>query len=147
MSRSSRPKVSINAPKRSNVDARTRFYIDYSWWEESSLNLETHLATRLGHPISLDEDGIQVDLIDPYTGEVRQLSGFEFAVQSYFQELPADFVTKASLVDAAFCVLLANGNRPMAATEIAEKIQRSSDVVYKTLGGDKVYQGIRVHQE
>lgn len=147
MSRSSRPKVSINAPKRSKVDASTRFYIDYSWWEESSLNLETHLATRLGHPISLDEDGVKVDLIDPHTAEVRQLSGFEFAVQSYFQELPSDFIQKASLVDAAFCVLLANGNRPMSAAEISEQIERSSDVVYKTLGGDKVYQGIRVYQD
>lgn len=146
MSRSSRPKVSINAPKRVNIDENTRFHIDYDWWEESNLNLETHLATRLGQEISLSEDGTKVDMIDPHTGEVRQLSGFEFAVQSYFSELPADYVQKASLVDAAFCVLLANGNRPMQASEIAAQIKRSSDVVYKTLGGTKVFQGIRIYQ-
>jgi predicted transcriptional regulator len=49
----------------------------------------------------------------------------------------------ASLVDAAFCVLLANANQPMTAKEIAERIDRQPDVVVRTLGGPKIYQGIR----
>lgn len=142
-----RPNVTIKLPKKTKVGPNTRFYIDYSWWEESNLNLETYLSSRLGHDISLTDDGTQVDLIDAQTGEVRQLSGFEFAVQTYFSQQPADFAQRASLVDGAFSVLLANGNRPLTATEIAEQIRHSVDKVYKTLGSGKVFQGIRVYRD
>jgi hypothetical protein len=47
------------------------------------------------------------------------------------------------LVDGIFFVLLANANRPMTAAEIAAKVQRSPDVVLRTLSGTQVYQGIR----
>ena len=52
-------------------------------------------------------------------------------------------MTNASLVDAAFCILLANANQPMTAIEIAEGIGRQPDIVVRTLGGPKIYQGIR----
>ena len=47
------------------------------------------------------------------TGEVRRVDGFQYLVQAYFRQLPDDFVRNASLVDAAFCVLLSNANQPM----------------------------------
>jgi hypothetical protein len=127
------------------VDEKTRFYIDYEWWESSGLSLESYLNTRLDESVSLENEGVAIDLIDPQTGEVRQLSSFEYAVQNYFRQLPGDFARRASLVDAVFCVLLANGNRPMAASEIADHVQRPADVIAKTLGGTTIYQGIRPH--
>jgi hypothetical protein len=93
--------------------------------------------------MSLETEFDKVDLIDPQTGEVHQVDGFQYIVQAYFHQVPADFLTNASLVDAAFCILLANANKPMKASDIAERIGRQPDVVVRTLGGPKVYQGIR----
>ena len=64
-------------------------------------------------------------------------------IQSYFSEFPEDFFTQTSFVDAVFCVLLANANQPMTARDIAKKIEKPVSIVIRTLGGSKVYQGIR----
>ena len=93
--------------------------------------------------LSLEAEFDQVDLVDPNTGEVHQVDGFQYLIRAYFNRLPEDFITHASLVDATFCVLLANANQPMSAREIAERIHRPAEVVVRTLGGAKIYQGIR----
>ena len=143
MSTDPRPKINPSSIKR--VTADTKFYIDYSWWEESDLDLKTFLQTRLniGEDIIPSSDIEEVDLVDPQTGEVRRVDGFQYLIQSYFNQMPADFATRTSLVDAAFCVLLANANQPMTAREIAKRVHRSPTVVLRTLGGPRVYQGIR----
>ncbi|MCA9995524.1 MAG: hypothetical protein KDE56_07250 [Anaerolineales bacterium] len=143
MSTDPRPKINPASIKR--VTADTKFYIDYSWWEESDLDLKTFLQTRLniGEDIIPSSDIEEVDLVDPQTGEVRQVDGFQYLIQSYFNQMPPDFATRTSLVDAAFCVLLANANQPMTAREIAKRVQRSPTVILRTLGGPRVYQGIR----
>lgn len=143
MSKRPRPKVKAPALKRPTED--TRFYIDYDWWERSNLDLKTYLYTRLNvdEDLQLDTEIDKVDLVDPRTGEVRQVDGFQYVLQTYFSQLPEDFTTRTSLVDAAFCVLLANANQPMSAQEIAQRLQRPPAVILKTLGGPRVYQGIR----
>lgn len=129
--------------KRATAD--TRFYIDYDWWDKSDLDLKTYLLTRLdiGDDISLENETDQVDLVDAETGEVTRVDGFQYVVQAYFSQVPDDFVTRTSLVDAVFCVLLANANKPMTATEIAQKVKRSPDTIIKTMAGPKIYQGVR----
>ena len=143
MSSNPRPKITLNMINRATPD--TDFVIDVDWWEESNLDLKTYLMTRLslGEDVSLDSEYDKVDLIDPQTGQVHQVDGFPYIVQAYFHQLPEDFLTNASLVDAAFCILLANANQPMTAANIAERIGRQPDVVVRTLGGPKIYQGIR----
>lgn len=143
MSSNPRPKLGISSLRRATPD--TKFYVDYGWWEKSNLDLRTYLRTRLaiGDASSLEADMDEVDLIDPQTGEVRRVDGFQYSLQSYFSQLPEDFASRTSLVDAVFCVLLANANQPMSARTIGERVQRSPDVVLKTIGGPKIYQGIR----
>jgi len=138
-----RPKVKLKSPKRTTPD--TRFYIDFGWWDRSNLDLKTYLLTRfaMGDEGSLEAEFDQVDLVDSNTGEVHQVDGFQYLIQAYFHRLPQDFVTHASLVDAAFCVILANANQPMSAAEIATRIGRLPEVVVRTLGGTTIYQGIR----
>ena len=125
--------------------ADTRFYIDYDWWDKSDLDLKTYLLTRLdiGEDINLELETDEVDLVDAETGEVARVDGFQYVVQAYFSQLPDDFVTRTSLVDAVFCVLLANANKPMTAAEIAQRVKRSSSTILKTMGGPKIYQGVR----
>lgn len=143
MSNNPRPVVKSLALKRPTVD--TRFYVDYEWWDKSNLDLRTYLFTRLPESshVSLGTDVSVVDLVDPQTAEVRQVDGFQYTIQRYFKQLPEDFTNRLSLVDAVFCVILANANRPMTAREIAEQVKRSAEVVLKTIGGPTVYQGIR----
>jgi hypothetical protein len=141
LSSNPRPKLKSSALKRATPD--TKFYVDYGWWEKSNLDLKTYLHTRLsfGDNMSLEADVDEVDLVDPYTGE--GVDGFQYALQNYFSQLPEDFTTRTSLVDAVFCVLLANANQPMSAHDIAERIRRTPEVVLRTIGGPQIYQGIR----
>jgi len=119
--------------------------VDYSWWDESNLDLKTYLFNRLniGEDVELDTNVEEIDLVDASTGEVRRVDGFQYMIQSYFNQLPEDFMARTSLVDAAFCLLLANANQPMTGRELAERLQRPIDVVIRTLSGPRIYQGIR----
>jgi hypothetical protein len=123
----------------------TKFHIDFEWWEQSNLDLKTYLFSRLeiGDDSFLDLGVEFVDLVDPETAEVRQVDGFQFALQTYFSQLPHDFARQSSLVDAVFYVLLANANKPMSARELAERVDRDPEVVLKTISGARIYQGIR----
>ena len=143
MSSNPRPKLKSATLKR--VTSDTKFYVDYSWWDESNLDLKTYLFTRLNinQDVEANANMEEIDLIDPHTGEVRRVDGFQYMIQSYFNQLPPDFLTRSSLVDAAFCVLLANANQPMSGRELAEKMKRPIDTVIRTLGGPQIYQGIR----
>lgn len=140
-----RPRPAVRPPALKRPTAETRFYIDYDWWERSNLDLKTYLYTRLhvGDELQLDTEGEKVDLIDPETGEVRQVDSFQYVLQAYFKKLPEDFAAHTSVVDAAFCVLLANANEPMTAEAIAQRLQRPTETVLRTLAGPQVYQGIR----
>jgi len=143
LSSNPRPQFKSHALKRITPD--TKFYVDYSWWDDSNLDLKTYLFTRLdiGDDVELDANAEEIDIVDPSTGEVRRVDGFQYMIQSYFNQLPDDFMARTSLVDAAFCVLLANANQPMTGRELADRLQRPIDVVIRTLGGPRIYQGIR----
>lgn len=138
-----RPKINISHLQRPTID--TRFYIDYEWWENSDLDMKTYVYSRLdlGDDLSLDSGIEHVDLVDPETAEVRQVDGFQYALQIYFSQMPDNFTTNTSLVDAIFYTLLANANRPMTARELAEKVKRDPETVLKTIAGPHIYQGIR----
>ncbi|MCA9979429.1 MAG: hypothetical protein KDD89_01290 [Anaerolineales bacterium] len=140
----SRPKVKLSLAPQVSED--TKFHIDYSWWEKSTLDLKSYLVARLQalgiNEINLDMDMDEVDLVDMETGEVSRVDGFQYMVQTYFQQLPEDFAQRSSLVDAVFCVLLANANQPMTVQEVSHAIGRDPDVVLRTLNGPRIYQGI-----
>ena len=143
MSSNPRPQIKSSSLKR--VTADTKFFVDYDWWDESNIDLKTYLFTRLGigQDADLDSEIDEIDMVDPATGEVRRVDGFQYMIQSYFTELPENFFTQTSFVDAVFCVLLANANQPMTAQEIAEKVEKPVSMVIRTLSGPKIYQGIR----
>ncbi|GIK57898.1 MAG: hypothetical protein HND44_14740 [Chloroflexi bacterium] len=142
---SSNPRPQIKGLSLKRVTADTPFTIDYEWWQKSELDLKTYLFSRLSieAEVEMDSSNDQVDLVDAETGEVVTVDGFEFMVQTYFNQLPEDFAERMSLVDAVFCVLLANANRPMTVWEIANKVKRPVDTILRTVGGPKIYLGIR----
>lgn len=143
MSNAPRPKLKPPITHIANPD--TKFYVDYDWWKESQRDLKSHLYSRLPNMThtNLDTEMDLIDLIDADTGEVYSVDGFQYLVKKYFQQLPEDYLTRSSTVDAVFCALMANGNQPMSARDIAKRIQRDVDVILKTFGGPHVHEGIR----
>ncbi|HEY1410426.1 MAG TPA: hypothetical protein VF434_15905 [Promineifilum sp.] len=143
MSNNPRPRIKVANLRRVTPD--TRFYIDYSWWDDSQLDLQAYLLARLplGDEITTELPAERIDLVDSKTGEVRQVDAFQYLVRSYFNRHGNDIATQGSVVDAVFSVLLANGNEPMTAAELAEQVHKSPEVVIKTFGGAQIYHGIR----
>ncbi len=141
----SRPRPKISAAHIKRPTPETKFHIDYNWWDNSDLDLRTYLFSRLdlGDDSPSDMGVEYVDLVDPDTAEVRQVDGFQFALQTYFSQLPDDFASQTSLVDGVFYVLLANANKPMSVRELAERVDRDPDLILKTLSGSRIYQGIK----
>ncbi len=141
----SRPKLKIKPAQLKRPTVDTKFHIDFDWWDRADLDLKTYLFSRLGvgDEASLEAGVEFVDLVDSETGEVRRVDGFQYALQTYFNQLPDDFAKHTSLVDAIFYVLLANANKPMSALELGEWVERDPEVVLKTVSGSRVYQGIR----
>jgi hypothetical protein len=126
----------------------TKFHIDYSWWERSDENLRTYLLTHLPperrehFQTSKSED--LFDYINPETGAVLQLDELGLAIQETAQS--ADFINpQTSLIDSVFRVFLMNGNRPRTPRELEIDTGKPADTILKTLGGIKIYKGIRPH--
>lgn len=142
---SNNPRPAIRIANLRLVTADTRFYIDYSWWDESHLDLRTYLLSRLsiGQELGGDLPAERIDLVDSKTGEVRQVDAFQYLVRNYFNRQEDDMMAQGSVVDAVFSALLANGNEPMTAAEIAVRVQKPTDLIIKTFGGSQIYHGIR----
>lgn len=142
---SKNPRPAIKKSNLRQVSADTRFYIDYSWWDDSHLDLRTYLLSRLsiGNELGGELPAERIDLVDSRTGEVRQVDAFQYLVRNYFNRHDNDMLTQGSVVDAVFSVLLANGNEPMTAAELAERVQKQPDLIIKTFGGSQIYNGIR----
>jgi hypothetical protein len=128
----------------------TKFNIDYSWWDRNVEDLRTYLLSHIlpeqRERISQSEDQRVVDFIDPETGEVTQLDELQLAIRLAAQD--ANFINpQTSLVDSIFRVFLANGNAPLSARELAERIGKDAATIVKTIGGIRIYKGIRPHLE
>jgi hypothetical protein len=46
-------------------------------------------------------------------------------------------------VDSVFKVFIINGNQPLNAIELAERIGKPADTILRTIGTTRVYKGIR----
>ena len=57
-----------------------------------------------------------------------------------------DFISDhIGLIDSVFRALLVNGNQPLNALELGEITGRNAATILKTIGGVRVYRGIRPH--
>ncbi len=126
----------------------TKFYIDYEWWEQSRDDLQiyllTHVAPDQQKALERSEPGVMYDYVDPSTGEVFQMDALGLAIRESAKR--DDFITgHIGLIDSVFRALLVNGNAPLNALELAALTGRNASTILKTIGGVRIYRGIRPH--
>ncbi len=126
----------------------TRFHIDYQWWEQSVEDLSIYQRRLLPSDLranlapNASEGGTHCDWVHPETGRVRRLDALQSALRE--ASLRPDFInTEASLVDLLFRILLANDNEPLSVEQLATRSGRPATTILKTIGGRRVYKGIR----
>lgn len=95
-----------------------------------------------GRPYTVEE-GEMIDWIDPETAEVKPVDGIQHAVMSHCALQP-DFVDEhTAMVEAVFRLFLANGNQPMSAEDLSDKLKRPAVTILRTLSGARIYRGLR----
>jgi hypothetical protein len=130
---------------------KTKFHIDFDWWERESrefrVYLTSHLCVEHQAVMEAQTDTQIVDVVDPETGEVRREDGIQHALRTHCSTLPEFITSHTSLVDAVFRVFIANGNQPLSPEELADRIGRpgpgTANTILRTLSGARVYKGLR----
>jgi hypothetical protein len=134
-------------PKWVRPTVDTKFHIDFAWWEDSGRNFRVHLLTHLCEECQARYDSYQaaelIDWIDAETAEVKQVDGLWHSLRVCCSEKP-DYVADSTPLSAAvFRTFLANGNEPLSARELEDRLQRPADTILRTIGGLRVYNGIK----
>jgi hypothetical protein len=129
-------------------DLETKFHIDFDWWEREGRDLRVYLQSHLCPECKViytnHRGSEEVDWIDPETAEVTRVDALWQSLRTHCRERP-DFITESTpLTDAVFRVFLANGNVPLSAIELHEILgRRTPETILRTLGGRKIYKGIK----
>ncbi len=130
----------------------TRFHIDFDWWERADRDLGVYLRSHLCEQhqqafASLEADAL-VDSVNPETAEVTRVLGIQHTLVSHCAKQPEYLTPQTTLVNAIFRVFLANGNKPLTPAELGAQLERSGQMILRTLSGGRVYKGIRpVHED
>jgi len=130
---------------RPTVD--TKFHIDFDWWEESGRNFRVHLLSHLCQEcqgrFESHEQAELIDWIDEETAEVTRVDGLWHSLRVCCSQKP-DYVSETTpLATAVFRTFLANGNEPLSPAELETHLGRSAATILRTIGGLRVYNGIK----
>ncbi len=124
----------------------TPFHIDFDWWRQNDQEWRVHLRSCLPEEYQqafAEADTEEADWVDPETAEVQRVDGLQHVLINYAARND-DFITsRTTLVEAVFRMLLANGNTPLTASEIGERLRRPPMTILRTIAGVRVYKGIR----
>ena len=129
-------------------DLETKFHIDFDWWEREGRDLRVYLQSHLCPECKViytnHRGSEEVDWIDLETAEVTRVDALWQSLRTHCSQRP-DFITENTpLTDAVFRAFLANGNAPLSAIELHEILgRRTAETILRTLGGRKIYKGIR----
>jgi hypothetical protein len=125
----------------------TKFHIDYGWWERADRDLDVYLRSHLcpDHQETFGEIDarVMVDSVHPETAEVTRVVGIQHTLITHCAMQPDYLTPQTSLVNAVFRLFLSNGNTPMTAVELGERLNRPARMILRTLSSQRVYKGIR----
>ena len=125
----------------------TKFHVDFAWWQKQGQKLKIQLQS---HACAACKDKYQqeenqsFDWVDPETGEVFPVDMMWYLIYTHCGQEP-DFIEEhIPLATAIFRAFIANNNTPLTPAEIHEKVQQKTpSLILRTIGGHKVYNGIR----
>ena len=104
--------------------------------------LLTHLTPDQRKRLENRDLGEEFDFVDPETGEVFRMDALGLAIRE--SAMREDFITAhIGLIDSVFRALYVNGNEPLNALELADRTGRDASTILKTIGGLRIYRGIR----
>jgi hypothetical protein len=134
-------------PKWVKPTVDTKFSIDFDWWDEKGRNFRVYLLSHLCQECQERyqdyKEADLVDWIDAHTAEVMQVDGLWHSLRTCCSKKP-DYTNELTpLTTAIFRVFLANGNEPLTAVELAPMVGRPADTILGTIGGFRVYNGIK----
>ncbi len=127
----------------------TPFHIDFDWWSRAEQNWRVHLMSYLSpeHQVILEQQEHETfDTVDPETGEVSQVEALQYLLMSHYARQDTFLSESSSLVETIFRLFLSNGNRPLTPREIGERLHRPPETILRTLGGRRVYRGLRPYR-
>ncbi len=129
----------------------TPFHVDFDWWQRSDRDWRVYLNSLLcpehQQAFANWEEGQTIDWVDPETAEVRPIDGVQHILLTHCAKQPEFVTEQTALVEAAFRLFLVNGNEPMNARELGERLNRPAMTILRTLAGPRVYKGIRPFSE
>lgn len=133
--------------QRPTVD--TKFHIDMDWWRESQRDIRVYLKDMLcdlcKEEYASAEHGVEeIDWVDEQTGEVTRVDWLWHSLRSCCSKRPDYITPNTPIIDAVFRTFLANGNEPLSAQELYERIdRRPPETLVRILTAGPVYMGIR----
>ena len=138
----------MDAPSLVKPTVNTPYHVDFEWWKKSELNWRVMLMAYLSNEDQqefekMEDQDRQYDIIDHETGEVKRVDALQHLLISKYAQREGFISETTSLVEAVFRLFLANGNRPMTAEEIGERLNRPPALVLQMLSGRRIYQGIK----
>jgi len=124
----------------------TPFHIDFDWWSQNDQEWRVHLRSCLPREYQqafAEAETDEVDWVDPETAEVQKVDGLQHTLINY-AATHNDFITsQTSLIESVFRILLSNGNTPLTALELGDRLKRPPMTILRTISGVRVYKGIR----
>ena len=129
------------------VTAETPLYIDFKYWKSKEPNWRTILVGYLcdEHRAifgNMDPPLELIDAVDPETGEVKQIDVILDLLFNHCSKQEGFVPENGPLTECIFRMFLANGNSPLTAAEISEKLNKPAATIIKTLTS-RVFRGIR----
>jgi len=124
-----------------------KFHINLDWWPEHGRNLRvellSHLCTACRDGLSGSYAAEMVDWVDPETAEVARVDALWHSLRSCCSQRPEFLSSETSLATAIFRVFLANGNEPLSAVEIWQRLaRRDPATILRLLIHGRSYYGI-----
>lgn len=128
-------------------NVETPFHIDFDWWQKNERDWHVYLRSLLcpehQEAFANVEEGQMIDWVDPVTAEVKPVEGVQNTLMSHCVKQPGFLTEQTALVEAVFRLFLTNGNIPMSSDELGARLNRPAMTILRTLGGARVYKGIR----
>jgi hypothetical protein len=127
---------------------KTKFHIDFSWWQEEGRNLRSrlleHACPECRELLEADPTIKTMDWVDPETGRVFTIDQAWHLVRERCADDPNYLDEQLALVASVFRLFIITNNSPLTPVEMHQRLSRkSAGLILRTIGGHRTYMGIR----